>query len=92
MTPSTRDRVFSLPCGDLKTLSRVICPWGKPNNKLKFPSGSNFFLKTKIPLREPIVKTKACVILSVSPRSSPMGTFRAEQRLRLSNRNSILMT
>ena len=29
---------------------------------------------------------------SVSPHSSPMGTFRAEERLRLSGRNSILMT
>ena len=29
---------------------------------------------------------------SVSPRSSPLSTFRAEERLRLSNRNSILMT
>ena len=29
---------------------------------------------------------------SVSPRSSPMGTFREEERLRLSDRNSILMT
>ena len=29
---------------------------------------------------------------SVSPRSSPLGTFRAEERLRLSGRNSILMT
>ena len=29
---------------------------------------------------------------SVSPRSSPLGTFRAEERLRLSDRNSILMT
>ena len=28
---------------------------------------------------------------SVSPRSSPMGTFHAEERLRLSGRNSILM-
>ena len=28
---------------------------------------------------------------SVSPRSSPLGTFRAEERLRLSDRNSILM-
>ena len=30
--------------------------------------------------------------ISVSPRSSPLGTFRAERRLRLSDRNSILMT
>ena len=30
--------------------------------------------------------------ISVSPRSSPLGTFRAEERLRLSDRNSILMT
>ena len=29
---------------------------------------------------------------SVSPRSSPLGTFRAGERLRLSDRNSILMT
>ena len=29
---------------------------------------------------------------SVSPRSSPLGTFRVEERLRLSDRNSILMT
>ena len=29
---------------------------------------------------------------SVSPRSSPPGTFREEERLRLSDRNSILMT
>ena len=29
---------------------------------------------------------------SVSPRSSPPGTFREEERLRLSGRNSILMT
>ena len=29
---------------------------------------------------------------SVSPRSSPLGTFREEERLRLSDRNSILMT
>ena len=29
---------------------------------------------------------------SVSPRSSPLGTFRAEERLPLSDRNSILMT
>ena len=29
---------------------------------------------------------------SVSPRSSPLGTFRAEERLGLSDRNSILMT
>ena len=29
---------------------------------------------------------------SVSPRSSPLGTFRAKERLRLSDRNSILMT
>ena len=29
---------------------------------------------------------------SLSPRSSPLGTFRAEERLRLSGRNSILMT
>ena len=27
-----------------------------------------------------------------SPRSSPLGTFCAEERLRLSDRNSILMT
>ena len=27
----------------------------------------------------------------VSPRSSPLGTFRAEERLRLRDRNSILM-
>ena len=29
---------------------------------------------------------------SVSPRSSPPGTFRKEERLRISDRNSILMT
>ena len=29
---------------------------------------------------------------SVSPRSSPLGTFRLEERLQLSDRNSILMT
>ena len=29
---------------------------------------------------------------SFSPHSSPLGTFRAEERLRLSDRNSILMT
>ena len=29
---------------------------------------------------------------SVSPRSSPLETFRAEERLRLSDRNSIQMT
>ena len=29
---------------------------------------------------------------SVSPRSSPLGTFHAEESLRLSDRNSILMT
>ena len=29
---------------------------------------------------------------SVSPRSSPLGAFHAEERLRLSDRNSILMT
>ena len=29
---------------------------------------------------------------SVSPRSSPLGTFRKDERLRLSGRNSILMT
>ena len=29
---------------------------------------------------------------SVSPRSSPLGTFREEERLRLRGRNSILMT
>ena len=29
---------------------------------------------------------------SVSPRSSPLGTFREEERLRLSDRNAILMT
>jgi len=29
---------------------------------------------------------------SVSPRSSPLGTFSEEERLRLSDRNSILMT
>ena len=29
---------------------------------------------------------------SVCPRSSPLGTFRAEERLRFSDRNSILMT
>ena len=28
----------------------------------------------------------------ISPRSSPLGTFRMEERLRLSDRNSILMT
>ena len=28
ITLSKRDRVFSLPCGDLKTLSRVISPLG----------------------------------------------------------------
>ena len=28
---------------------------------------------------------------AVSPRSSPLGTFRAEERLRLSDRNSILI-
>ena len=28
----------------------------------------------------------------VSPRSSPLGTFREEERLRLSDKNSILMT
>ena len=30
--------------------------------------------------------------IAVSPSSSPPGTFRAEERLRLSDRNSILMT
>ena len=30
--------------------------------------------------------------VSVSPRSSPLGTFREEKRLRLSDRNSILIT
>ena len=29
---------------------------------------------------------------SISPRSSPLGTFRTEERLQLSGRNSILMT
>ena len=29
---------------------------------------------------------------AVSPRSSPLGTFREKERLRLSDRNSILMT
>ena len=29
---------------------------------------------------------------AVSPRSSPLRTFRSEERLRLSDRNSILMT
>ena len=37
--------------------------------------------------------TIACEnITSVSPHSSPLGTLRAEESLRLSDRNSILMT
>ena len=34
----------------------------------------------------------ACENVSFCPRSSPLGTFRAEERLRLSDRNSVLIT
>ena len=52
---------------------------------------------------EPLAYTRACsseicypildkpAKTSFSPRSLPLGTFRAEKRLRLSNRNSMLM-
>ena len=45
----------------------------------------NLFLRGSFVKKQP-AKT------SVSPRSSPLKKFRAEERLRLSDRNSILMT
>ena len=39
-----------------------------------------------------VTNPKKSAKTSVSPRSSPLGTFRVEERLRLSDRNSILMT
>ena len=38
------------------------------------------------------ISDSICEKTSFSPRSSPLGTFRAKERLRLSDRNSILMT
>ena len=55
VTPSERNRVFSLPCGDLKTLSRVISPSCSElslSRKPRFPSGSeNFFRESQNSLR-----------------------------------------
>ena len=46
MTPSKRDRVLSLACGDLKTLARVISPLGREQSlsrKPRFSLGSETF-------------------------------------------------
>ena len=59
VTPSERNRVFSLPCGDLKTLSRVISPsqWIISVKEAKIPFGERKFFRerAKIPFGEHII-------------------------------------
>ena len=64
---------------------RVKIQWKKKNEKKNGSSPARIWTCTP-------TSSSAKSEASVSPRSSPLGTFRVEERLRLSDRNSILMT
>ena len=85
---------FNITAEDEDTVNFEVI--NKPESATKKQSGNVLYFSWNVTSSQKVhnfkQKSAQPAKTSVSPRSSPLGTFRAEERLRLSNRNSILMT